>query len=123
MAATGALGFVVAPGVSKPQEREFTVETTKYAYEPAVIRVNKGDTYQGGIQGELQGPPTGIAGVESLLFDAGCPGQRVQLEFTGRDLEASAPAALAKLQAFSAALTAVPRMDFPFSMQIATKTS
>ena len=44
MAATGTLGFVVAPGVSKPQEREFTVVTTKYAYEPAVIRVNKGDT-------------------------------------------------------------------------------
>ena len=80
MAVTGTLGFVVAPGVSKPQEREFT----KYAYAPAVIRVNKGDTDQGGIQGELQGPPTGIAGVESLLFDAGCPGQMVQLEITGR---------------------------------------
>ena len=76
---------------------------------------------KGGIQGELQGPPTGIAGVESLLFDAGCPGQMVQLEITGRDLEASAPAALAKLPAFSAALTAVPRRDFPFSMQIATR--
>ena len=43
IAATGTLGFVVAPGVSKPQEREFTVVTTKYAYEPAVIRVNKGE--------------------------------------------------------------------------------
>ena len=84
MAATGTLGFVVAPGVSKPQEREFTVVTAKYAYAPAVIRVNKGDIYQGGIQGELQGPPTGIAGVESLLFDAGCPGQMVQLEITRR---------------------------------------
>ena len=41
-------------------------------------------TCQGGIQGELQRPPTGIAGVESLLFDAGCPGQMVQLEITGR---------------------------------------
>ena len=70
MAVTGTLGFVVAPGVSKPQEREFTVVTTKYAYAPAVIRVNKGDTDQGGIQGELQWPPTGIAGVPSIYSSA-----------------------------------------------------
>lgn len=41
---TGALGFFLAPAVSSPQERAITVVASKYAYEPAVIRVNRGDT-------------------------------------------------------------------------------
>ena len=44
MAVTAALGFFLAPAVSSPQERAFTVIASKYAYEPAVIRVNRGDT-------------------------------------------------------------------------------
>ncbi|GMR24339.1 MAG: hypothetical protein BMS9Abin37_2870 [Acidobacteriota bacterium] len=44
MAVSGALGFFLAPAVSAPQERTITVVARKYAYEPAVIRVNRGDT-------------------------------------------------------------------------------
>ncbi len=44
LAGFGALGFVVAPTLPKPQERSFTVVAHRYGYDPAVIRVNRGDT-------------------------------------------------------------------------------
>lgn len=40
----GALGLVAAPAGSPPQERKITVHARKYAYEPDVIHVNRGDT-------------------------------------------------------------------------------
>lgn len=43
-ASAGAAGFFLAPRVSAPQERAFTVHLRKYEYDPAVIRVNRGDT-------------------------------------------------------------------------------
>lgn len=40
----GAAGFFLAPGVPAPKDRSFTVRMRKYEYDPAVIRVNRGDT-------------------------------------------------------------------------------
>lgn len=40
---TGSLGFLLAPAISQPQERDFTIVARKYAYEPAILRVNRGD--------------------------------------------------------------------------------
>lgn len=44
MAGTGALGFLSAARSAAPQERVITVQARRYGYEPAVIRVNRGDT-------------------------------------------------------------------------------
>lgn len=44
LAGFGALGFLVAPTLPVPQERSFTVVARRYAYDPAVIRVNRDDT-------------------------------------------------------------------------------
>ncbi len=42
--AGGALGFALAHlSVAPPQERTFTIIAHKYAYEPAVLRINRGD--------------------------------------------------------------------------------
>src|SRR5579862_5819883 len=43
-ASVGALGFVLAPRVSVPQERAFTIHLRKYEYDPPVLHVNRGDT-------------------------------------------------------------------------------
>jgi heme/copper-type cytochrome/quinol oxidase subunit 2 len=40
----GGAGFWLGSRPVTPQERTLTVTARKYAYEPAVIRVNKGDT-------------------------------------------------------------------------------
>lgn len=40
----GALGFLLAPATEPPQERAFTIAAAQYAYDPPVIRVNRGDT-------------------------------------------------------------------------------
>lgn len=42
--AGGAAGFLSASRTPEPQERTFTIRARQYAYEPAVIRVNRGDT-------------------------------------------------------------------------------
>lgn len=42
--AGGVLGFLTASRTPEPQERAFTIRARQYAYEPAVIRVNRGDT-------------------------------------------------------------------------------
>jgi plastocyanin len=44
IALSGAIGFLVAGGGSDPQERSFTIIARQYAYDPPVIRVNRGDT-------------------------------------------------------------------------------
>jgi heme/copper-type cytochrome/quinol oxidase subunit 2 len=44
LAGFGALGFLVGPTLPEPQERSFTVVARRYGYDPAVIRVNRGDT-------------------------------------------------------------------------------
>lgn len=43
-AGLGAAGFFLAPAVSVPQERTFTVHMRRYEYDPHVLRVNRGDT-------------------------------------------------------------------------------
>lgn len=44
IAGGGALGLGLAHlSVAKPQERTFTIVAHKYAYEPSVLRVNRGD--------------------------------------------------------------------------------
>jgi heme/copper-type cytochrome/quinol oxidase subunit 2 len=42
--AGGAVGFLATVVPNQPQEREITVRAYQYAYEPEVIRVNRGDT-------------------------------------------------------------------------------
>jgi heme/copper-type cytochrome/quinol oxidase subunit 2 len=42
--AGGAIGAVAAGGSSEGSERTFNVVARQYGYEPAVIRVNRGDT-------------------------------------------------------------------------------
>jgi heme/copper-type cytochrome/quinol oxidase subunit 2 len=42
--AGGAVGFLSASRTAEPQERTITIRARQYAYEPAVIRVNRGDT-------------------------------------------------------------------------------
>ena len=44
LAGFGALGYLVVPAASSPQERSFTIRARQYAYDPPVIRVNQGDT-------------------------------------------------------------------------------
>jgi plastocyanin len=44
VAAVGGVGFLLAPAVQAPQEREIIVRAQKYGYDPGVIRVNRGDT-------------------------------------------------------------------------------
>lgn len=44
VAGFGGLGFLMGTGVPEPQERSFTIHARQYAYEPRVIRVNRGDT-------------------------------------------------------------------------------
>jgi len=44
LAGFGILGYLVAPGTSFPQQRSFTIQARQYAYDPPVIRVNRGDT-------------------------------------------------------------------------------
>lgn len=44
LAAFGVLGFLVGPTLPGPRERSFTVAARRYGYDPAVIRVNRGDT-------------------------------------------------------------------------------
>ena len=44
VAGGGAAGFAFAPGSPDPQERSFTISSFQYGYDPAVIRVNRGDT-------------------------------------------------------------------------------
>jgi len=44
VAVMGGAGYWWGSGPLTPQEREVTVVARKYGYEPAVIRVNKGDT-------------------------------------------------------------------------------
>lgn len=44
VAGLGLLGLGVAPGVGAPQERVVTIHARRYGYEPATIRVNRGDT-------------------------------------------------------------------------------
>jgi plastocyanin len=43
-AGMGAAGFFLAPRVTVPQEKTFTVHLRKYEYDPHIIRVNRGDT-------------------------------------------------------------------------------
>jgi heme/copper-type cytochrome/quinol oxidase subunit 2 len=43
-AGMGVVGFFIAPRVSVPQERSYTVHLRKYEYDPPVLRVNRGDT-------------------------------------------------------------------------------
>lgn len=43
VAAGGGLGLVLGGGSPEPATRTFTVQARQYGYEPAVIRVNKGD--------------------------------------------------------------------------------
>ncbi len=40
----GALAFALGPGGEAPQERAITILASQYAYDPPVIRVNRGDT-------------------------------------------------------------------------------
>jgi len=40
----GIVGFMTTPLPAPPQEREITIRARQYAYEPEVLRVNKGDT-------------------------------------------------------------------------------
>ena len=40
----GVVGFLAAPDAAAPQERQITIRARQYAYEPEVLRVNKGDT-------------------------------------------------------------------------------
>jgi len=40
----GVVGYVAAPKPPAPQERQITIRARQYAYEPEVLRVNKGDT-------------------------------------------------------------------------------
>jgi hypothetical protein len=42
--AGGAVGFVATPEPPAPQERQITIRARQYAYDPEVLRVNKGDT-------------------------------------------------------------------------------
>lgn len=42
--AFGALGFVSATDSPPPTEREITVTARQYAYDPPVLKVNRGDT-------------------------------------------------------------------------------
>jgi heme/copper-type cytochrome/quinol oxidase subunit 2 len=42
--AGGATGFLIASHPPEPKERNFTIRARQYAYEPAVIQVNRGDT-------------------------------------------------------------------------------
>jgi heme/copper-type cytochrome/quinol oxidase subunit 2 len=42
--ALGGMGFLIGSGADAPQERTFTIRARRYAYEPQVIRVNRGDT-------------------------------------------------------------------------------
>jgi hypothetical protein len=70
-------GFTPDTGVVRPNG---SFSGSRSGFTPSIFR----HTYEGGIQGELQGPPTGITGMESLLFDAGCEGKMVELEITGR---------------------------------------
>lgn len=44
MVAGGAAGFVIGSSESQPTEREITVYARQYAYDPPVIKVNRGDT-------------------------------------------------------------------------------
>lgn len=39
----GVVGYVAAPKPPAPQERQITIRARQYAYEPEVLRVNKGD--------------------------------------------------------------------------------
>lgn len=39
----GGIGVISAGGHSEPQEREITIRAFKYGYDPAIIRVNRGD--------------------------------------------------------------------------------
>lgn len=40
----GALGLALSPGTPAPQERTITIRARQYGYDPAIIRVNQGDT-------------------------------------------------------------------------------
>ncbi len=42
--ACGAVGFALAPAGEAPRERTLSVVASRYAYDPPVIRVNRGDT-------------------------------------------------------------------------------
>jgi len=44
VAGFGALGFISARAPEAPRERNFAIVASRYAYEPEVIRVNRGDT-------------------------------------------------------------------------------
>lgn len=44
IALSGAIGYFVAAEGTEPQERSFTIIARQYAYDPPVIRVNRGDT-------------------------------------------------------------------------------
>jgi heme/copper-type cytochrome/quinol oxidase subunit 2 len=44
MAACGAVGFFATTESSEPQEQLITVRARQYAYDPEVIRVDRGDT-------------------------------------------------------------------------------
>jgi heme/copper-type cytochrome/quinol oxidase subunit 2 len=42
--ACGAVGYLAAPEPPPPQERAITIRARQYAFEPEVLRVNRGDT-------------------------------------------------------------------------------
>ena len=42
--AGGVIGFVATPEPAAPQERQITIRARQYAYDPEVLRVNRGDT-------------------------------------------------------------------------------
>ena len=44
VAVGGLTGFLTTSRGAPPRERSFTILARQYAYEPAVIRVNRGDT-------------------------------------------------------------------------------
>lgn len=43
LAGAGVLGYLVGSITASPQERSFTIKARRYAYDPPVIRVNRGD--------------------------------------------------------------------------------
>lgn len=44
VAVGGVVGAMVTPKPPEPQERQITIRARQYAYDPAILRVNQGDT-------------------------------------------------------------------------------